>query len=132
MNIFCFVVLVVILLVLVLVMVQYGLFFFVQSQLLGLIGGVICQQLLDVGWVIGSVDILQLVGEVQVIVCLLEFSSVVGQYCICFSDFDVNGDGFISCEEVQVNLVLVDEFNLLDCRYRGKLDCIDLVGWLVD
>lgn len=73
-----------------------------------------------------------LVGEVEIIVWLVQLVVVIGQYWFVFQVLDSDGDGFISCEEVQVNFVLVDEFSVLDVKCCGKFDCVDFVGWLVD
>ncbi|SMR83112.1 MULTISPECIES: hypothetical protein [Stenotrophomonas] len=94
--------------------------------------GVVRQQSLSAGRVTGSVDIVVPLGETPVTVRSVAPASVVGQYRIHFAELDVNGDGFISREEAQVNPALADEFNALDVKRRGKLDRADLAGWLVD
>jgi hypothetical protein len=94
--------------------------------------GVVRQQSLSAGRVTGSVDIVVPLGETPVTVRSLAPASVVGQYRIHFAELDVDGDGFISREEAQVNPALADEFNALDVKRRGKLDRADLAGWLVD
>lgn len=94
--------------------------------------GVVRQQSLSAGRVTGSVDIVVPLGETPVTVRSLAPASVVGQYRIHFAELDVDGDGFISREEAQVNPALADEFNTLDVKRRGKLDRADLAGWLID
>ncbi|MBM9914760.1 MULTISPECIES: EF-hand domain-containing protein [Stenotrophomonas] len=94
--------------------------------------GVVRQQSLSAGRVTGSVDIVVPLGETPVTVRSVAPASVVGQYRMRFAELDVDGDGFISREEAQVNPALADEFNALDVKRRGKLDRADLAGWLVD
>lgn len=72
--------------------------------------GVVRQQSLSAGRVTGSVDIVVPLGETPVTVRSLAPASVVGQYRIHFAELDVDGDGFISREEAQVNPALADEF----------------------
>lgn len=72
------------------------------------------------------------VGEAAVTVRSVQPVSVVGQYRIAFAALDLDGDGFISRDEAQANPALADEFNALDVKRRGKLDRVDLAGWLVD
>lgn len=94
--------------------------------------GVVRQQSLSAGRVTGSVDIVVPLGETPVTVRSVAPANVVGQYRIHFAELDVDGDGFISREEAQVNPALADEFNALDVKRRGKLDRADLAGWLID
>jgi len=94
--------------------------------------GVIRQQPLAAGKVTGSVDIAVPLGETPVTIRSLTPSSAAGQYRIHFAALDVDGDGFISREEAQANPSLADEFESLDVKRRGRLDRVDLAGWLLD
>lgn len=71
-------------------------------------------------------------GEAQVTVRSVQPVSVVGQYRFVFASLDVDGDGYISRAEAQANPTLADEFIALDVKRRGKLDRLDLAGWLAD
>lgn len=103
-----------------------------QSQPLRDDSGVVRAQALSSGRVTHSVDIDVPLGETPVTVRSVTPTGATGQYRVRFIELDVDGDGFISQDEAQVNPSLADEFKALDVKRRGKLDRADLAGWLVD
>lgn len=70
--------------------------------------------------------------QAQITVRSIQPDNVIGNYRIDFAALDVDGDGFISREEAQLNPALADEFNSLDSARRGKLAREQLAGWLQD
>lgn len=103
-----------------------------QSQPLRDDAGRVRTQPLSSGRVTGSVDVPVPLGETPITVRSVVPASATGQYRVRFIELDVDGDGFISQDEAQVNPSLADEFKALDVKRRGRLDRTDLAGWLVD
>lgn len=90
------------------------------------------QQPLSSGQVTGSVDIAVPLGETPVTIRSVAPAGAQGQYRISFTALDLDADGYISRDEAQANASLADEFESLDVKRRGRLDRVDLAGWLVD
>ncbi len=88
------------------------------------------EQPLATGKVTHAVQIETPPGQAQVTVRSVQADTVVGNYRIDFAALDLDGDGFISRAEAQVNPALADEFNALDTGRRGKLSREQLAGWL--
>lgn len=89
-------------------------------------------QPLSAGTVTHQAQVAVPAGEAAVTVRSIQPSSVGGDYRISFVALDVDGDGFISREEAQVNPSLAGEFDSLDTQRTGKLSRGQLAGWLID